>query len=67
MKMSLDYPIIRNGFDIDGDIKIAKFKRRGDFIITLDGNLEELPDIERELETISNKGQSVRINCTRDY
>ena len=67
MKMSLDYPIIRNGFDIDGDIKIAKFKRRGDFIITLDGNLEELPDIERELETISNKSQSVRINCTRDY
>ena len=65
--MNLNYPIIRDGFDIEGDTKIGKFKRRGDFIITLAGSLGELPSIEQELKTISNKSQEVHIHCTREH
>lgn len=65
--MNLDYPIIRDGFEVEGDRKIAKFKRRGDFTITLNGKLDELAKIEKELKTILDKSQDVYIRCTRDY
>ncbi len=64
--MNLDYPIIRDGFDIEGNRKIAKFRRRGDFTITLRGNLNELPGIEQELESISKQIKNVSIHCTKD-
>ena len=68
MNITVDYPIVRDGFDTDVDgIKYSKFKRRGDFTFMLEGKLDELENITQELQSIVEKSKHAYLKCTRDY